>query len=101
MRFSGPFGPSLVAAYTSRRFAYLEEDEQRDLNNYIYHISSKSGSGEYALATILAPGAYARWPLMDRLQGLKMPTVFLCKCLVCLFFTLNRLIAPWRTKAIE
>ncbi|KAF8937622.1 Alpha/Beta hydrolase protein [Dissophora ornata] len=77
MRFTGPFGPSLVASYTSRRFAYLEDDEQRDLNNYIYHISSKSGSGEYALATILAPGAYARWPLMDRLQGLKMPTVFL------------------------
>ncbi|KAF9198025.1 hypothetical protein BGZ49_001291, partial [Haplosporangium sp. Z 27] len=77
MRFTGPFGPSLVASYTSRRFAHLEEDEQRDLNNYIYHISSKSGSGEYALSTILAPGAYARWPLMDRLRDLKMPTVFL------------------------
>ncbi|KAF9916703.1 hypothetical protein BX616_003060 [Lobosporangium transversale] len=77
MRFTGPFGPSLVAAYTSRRFAYLEEDEQRDLNNYIYHISSKSGSGEYALATILAPGAYARWPLMNRMKDIKMPTVFL------------------------
>ncbi|KAF9936977.1 hypothetical protein BGZ65_001907, partial [Modicella reniformis] len=77
MRFSGPFGPSLVAAYTSRRFSFLEEDELRDLNNYIYHISSKSGSGEYALSTILAPGAYARWPLMDRLKDLKMPTVFL------------------------
>lgn len=29
MRFTGPFGPSLVAAYTSRRFAHLEEDEQK------------------------------------------------------------------------
>ncbi|KAF9172109.1 hypothetical protein BGX21_002885 [Mortierella sp. AD011] len=77
MRFTGPFGPSLVASYTSRRFAHLEEDEQRDLNNYIYHISSKSGSGEYAMSTILAPGAYARWPLMDRLRDIKMPTVFL------------------------
>ncbi|KAF9100368.1 hypothetical protein BGX29_006658 [Mortierella sp. GBA35] len=77
MRFTGPFGPSLVAAYTSRRFAHLEDDEQKDLNNYIYHISSKSGSGEYALATILAPGAYARWPLMDRLKDLTMPTAFL------------------------
>ncbi|KAG0002317.1 hypothetical protein BGZ79_003185 [Entomortierella chlamydospora] len=77
MRFTGPFGPSLVASYTSRRFAHLEEDEQRDLNNYIYHISSKSGSGEYAMSTILAPGAYARWPLMDRLCDIKMPTVFL------------------------
>jgi cardiolipin-specific phospholipase len=83
MRFTGPFGPSLVAAYTSRRFAYLEEDELRDLNSYIYHISSKSGSGEYAMSTILAPGAYARWPLMERLKEIKMPTVFLCKhCIV-------------------
>ncbi|KAF9584969.1 hypothetical protein BGW38_004452 [Lunasporangiospora selenospora] len=77
MRWTGPFGPSLVAAYTSRRFAFLEEAELRDLNNYIYHISSKSGSGEYAMSTILAPGAYARWPLMDRLKDLKMPTAFL------------------------
>ncbi|KAG0205418.1 hypothetical protein BGX28_002989 [Mortierella sp. GBA30] len=77
MRFTGPFGPSLVAAYTSRRFQHLEDDEQRDLNNYIYHISSKSGSGEYALATILAPGAFARWPLMDRLKDINMPTVFI------------------------
>ncbi|KAF9350148.1 hypothetical protein BGX26_011630 [Mortierella sp. AD094] len=77
MRFTGPFGPSLVASYTSRRFAHLEEDEQRDLNNYIYHISSKSGSGEYAMSTILAPGAFARWPLMDRLRDIKIPTVFL------------------------
>ncbi|KAG0332193.1 hypothetical protein BG000_010261 [Podila horticola] len=77
MRFTGPFGPSLVAAYTSRRFAYLEADELKDLNSYIYHISSKSGSGEYALSTILAPGAFARWPLMDRLKDLKMPTVFM------------------------
>ncbi|KAG0256151.1 hypothetical protein DFQ27_005876 [Actinomortierella ambigua] len=77
MRFVGPLGPSLVASYTSRRFAHLEEDEQKDLNSYIYHISSKSGSGEYALSTILAPGAYARWPLMDRLKDLAMPTVFM------------------------
>jgi hypothetical protein len=53
--------------------------DKQDLNSYIYHISSKSGSGEYALSTILAPGAFARWPLMDRLKHLKMPTVFMCK----------------------
>jgi hypothetical protein len=42
-----------------------------------YQISSSPGSGEYALAAILAPGAYARKPLFHRLAQLKMPTVFI------------------------
>lgn len=65
--------------------AYMDSllfKKKQDLNSYIYHISSKSGSGEYALSTILAPGAFARWPLMDRLKDLKMPTVFMCKLLL-------------------
>jgi cardiolipin-specific phospholipase len=49
------------------------------MNNtlYRYNITSSTGSGEYALAAILAPGAYARKPLMERLAKLKMPTVFI------------------------
>ncbi|RUS28823.1 Alpha/Beta hydrolase protein [Jimgerdemannia flammicorona] len=73
MRMSGPFGPSLINEYTSRRFAHLGEGEQHDL----YHISSLPGSGEYALAAILAPGAYARTPLINRLKDIKMPTTFM------------------------
>lgn len=42
-----------------------------------YQISSSTGSGEYALAAILAPGAYARKPLFHKLAELKMPTVFI------------------------
>lgn len=41
-----------------------------------YNITSSPGSGEYALAAVLAPGAYARKPLIHRLAGLQMPTVF-------------------------
>lgn len=41
-----------------------------------YNITSSTGSGEFALAAILAPGAYARKPLFRRLEGLKVPTVF-------------------------
>ncbi|KAI9468508.1 MAG: Alpha/Beta hydrolase protein [Benjaminiella poitrasii] len=77
IRCLGPFGPSLVYNYASRRFAHLDESEQHDLYDYLYHITSSSGSGEFALAAILAPGAYARKPLFHRLAQLKMPTVFI------------------------
>ncbi|KAI9256114.1 Alpha/Beta hydrolase protein [Helicostylum pulchrum] len=77
VRMAGPFGPGLVHTYTSRRFAHLNEAEQHDLYDYTYQISSSTGSGEYALAAILAPGAYARKPLFHKLAELKMPTVFI------------------------
>ncbi|CAG8502699.1 2798_t:CDS:2 [Ambispora gerdemannii] len=77
LRWTGPFGPSLVSRYTSQRFAYLEEQDRIDLHDYIYHISLAPGSGEYALSKILAPGAFARKPLIHRLSQLKMPTTFL------------------------
>ncbi|KAI9316780.1 Alpha/Beta hydrolase protein [Dichotomocladium elegans] len=77
VRMSGPLGASLVNVYTSRRFAHLETQEQHALYDYLYHITSSAGSGEFALAAILAPGAYARRPLFRRLAGLQMPTVFI------------------------
>ncbi|KAI8991675.1 Alpha/Beta hydrolase protein [Mycotypha africana] len=35
IRMIGPFGPSLVHTYTSRRFAHLETAEQHDLYDYM------------------------------------------------------------------
>ncbi|CAG8440143.1 3047_t:CDS:2 [Diversispora eburnea] len=66
MRLVGPFGPSLISQYTSRRFANLDEQDRIDLHDYLYHVSAAPGSGEYALSRILAPGAYARKPLIQR-----------------------------------
>ncbi|KAI8086614.1 Alpha/Beta hydrolase protein [Halteromyces radiatus] len=77
VRMIGPFGASLVNTYTSRRFAHLTTEEQHDLYDYIYQITSSTGSGEYALAAILSPGAYARKPLFHRLAKLKVPAVFI------------------------
>ncbi|PHZ09475.1 alpha/beta-hydrolase [Rhizopus microsporus ATCC 52813] len=77
IRMTGPFGARLVHNYTSRRFAHLTEAEQHDFYDYLYNITSSTGSGEFALAAILAPGAYARKPLFHRLAQLKMPTVFI------------------------
>lgn len=63
--------------YVDKRFAYLADKERTDLGRYFYHISADVGSGEYALAALLAPGAWAREPLFRRLPSIAMPTTFL------------------------
>ncbi|SNX88034.1 related to CLD1 - mitochondrial cardiolipin-specific phospholipase [Melanopsichium pennsylvanicum] len=70
-------GPMFAGRYTSRRFGALPEDELRSLHAYCQSIFLSKGSGEYCLAHILAPGAYARRPMVDRIEGLKMPMSFL------------------------
>ncbi|KNG87499.1 putative alpha/beta hydrolase [Aspergillus nomiae NRRL 13137] len=69
IRWAGPLGPRLVSGWTSRRFSHLPADEAKALHDYSYSIFSQRGSGEYALAYILAPGAFARSPLIRRIQG--------------------------------
>ncbi|PYI00147.1 putative alpha/beta hydrolase [Aspergillus ellipticus CBS 707.79] len=69
VRWAGPLGPRLVSGWTSRRFSHLPADEAKVLHDYSYSIFSQRGSGEYALAYILAPGAFARSPLIQRIQG--------------------------------
>ncbi len=68
IRASGPLGPRLVSSWTSRRFNHLAADEARALHNYSYTLFRQKGSGEYALAYILAPGAYARSPVINRID---------------------------------
>ena len=77
IRGVGPIGPSLVSTFIHRRFPYLSLEEKNLLSTYAYHITSQSGSGEYALGTLLEPGAWAREPLHDHLRDLTMPTAFL------------------------
>ena len=69
VRLSGPLGPRLVSGWTSRRFSHLPADEAQALHDYAYSLFRQRGSGEYALAYILAPGAFARSPLIRRIQG--------------------------------
>jgi len=69
VRWSGPFGPRLVSGWTSRRFSHLPEEEAQALHDYSYSIFRQRGSSEYALAYLLAPGAFARSPLIRRIQG--------------------------------
>jgi cardiolipin-specific phospholipase len=69
VRWSGPLGPRLVSGWTSRRFSHLPEDEAQALHDYSYALFRQRGSSEYALGYLLAPGAFARSPLIRRIQG--------------------------------
>ena len=69
VRWSGPLGPRFVSGWTSRRFSHLATEEAQALHDYAYSLFRQRGSGEYALAYILAPGAFARRPLIRRIQG--------------------------------
>ncbi|OWP03553.1 hypothetical protein B2J93_7571 [Marssonina coronariae] len=69
VRWAGPLGPRFVSGWTSRRFSHLPPSESQALHDYAYSLFRQRGSGEYALAYILAPGAFARSPLIRRIQG--------------------------------
>lgn len=69
VRMAGPLGPRFSSGWTSRRFAHLPPDEKQALHDYAYSLFRQRGSGEYALAYVLAPGAYARSPLIRRIHG--------------------------------
>jgi cardiolipin-specific phospholipase len=75
VRWSGPLGPRLVSGWTSRRFSHLPNEEATALHDYAYSLFRLRGSGEYALAYILAPGAFARSPLIRRVQGIGRQTL--------------------------
>lgn len=69
VRWAGPLGPRFVSGWTSRRFSHLPPDEADALHAYAYSLFKQRGSGEYALTYILAPGAFARRPLIRRIAG--------------------------------
>lgn len=78
VRWAGPLGPRLVSGWTSRRFSHLPADEAKALHDYSYSIFRLRGSGEYALAYILAPGAFARSPLIRRIHGVGRQYISSC-----------------------
>jgi len=69
VRWAGPLGPRFVSGWTSRRFSHLDPTEAQALHTYAYTLFKQRGSGEYALAYVLAPGAFARSPLIRRIAG--------------------------------
>ncbi|KAJ1957214.1 hypothetical protein EC988_000948 [Linderina pennispora] len=76
VRMAGPYGRRLINFYVSK-FSFLSDKERADLAAYAYQISVLPGSSEYALGNSLRPGAFARRPLVSRMQDLKVPTTFM------------------------
>lgn len=79
LRTMGPFGPMFAGRYSLRRFSAQSDEDVRDLHGYIYNTSVLKGSGEFCISHILAPGAYARIPIVDRIAAVKVPVTFLCE----------------------
>ncbi|KAF9534366.1 Alpha/Beta hydrolase protein [Crepidotus variabilis] len=69
------YSPLLIGKYTSRRFPTLHPSEDatalNDIHDYITNITLLPASGEYCISHILAPGAHARLPLVDRVAELR------------------------------
>ncbi|OBZ76269.1 putative cardiolipin-specific deacylase, mitochondrial [Grifola frondosa] len=70
------WGPMLVGKYSTRRFIGLSEEDTRAMHDYIVNITLAKGSGEYCISHLLAPGAHARRPIVDRISALKIPITF-------------------------
>ncbi|KAI1788983.1 alpha/beta-hydrolase [Ganoderma leucocontextum] len=70
------WGPMLIGKYSSRRFIGLGDEDTRAMHDYIMNITLAKGSGEYCISHLLAPGAHARRPLVDRVAALKIPVTF-------------------------
>lgn len=69
VRGLGPIRSKAISRWTSHRFShiYFNDPEQfQTIHNYFYRIFNAAGSGEYAITRVLAFGALARMPLLDR-----------------------------------
>ncbi|KAI0172194.1 alpha/beta-hydrolase [Hypoxylon sp. FL1284] len=75
VRLAGPLGPRFTSGWTSRRFNHLTPEEKQTLHDYAYSIFKQRGSGEYALPYLLAPGAHARRPVINRIHRVGRQTI--------------------------
>uniref|UniRef100_A0A7N0V3A8 1-acylglycerol-3-phosphate O-acyltransferase n=1 Tax=Kalanchoe fedtschenkoi TaxID=63787 RepID=A0A7N0V3A8_KALFE len=87
VRGLGPWGPGLVQKYTSARFGVnetgddggLTENESKLLTDYVYHTLVAKASGELCLKYIFAFGAFAKSPLLHRLDYSPPPFAYFPK----------------------
>ncbi|CAL1701650.1 unnamed protein product [Somion occarium] len=77
VRSSTFLSPWLVGKYSSRRFIGLGADDTKAMHEYILNITLAKGSGEYCISHLLAPGAHAHLPMVDRIAALKIPVTFI------------------------
>ncbi|ABN66933.1 conserved hypothetical protein [Scheffersomyces stipitis CBS 6054] len=69
IRNAGPMKSKFISAWTTHRFAhtyYKNPESFQNVHDYIYRVFNAKGSGEYAITRVLAIGAVAKLPLLDR-----------------------------------
>lgn len=76
MRYLGPFSHKFAEFMVGDRITSLNIEEKAVIKTYLEQINLLPGSGEYGLAYILYPGAWARNPLCNRINSLKVPMAF-------------------------
>lgn len=78
LRTTAAFGPKLMSTWSNFRFKQFPEEERLAMHIYCYKTFIAAPSGEYGLTRILAPGAIARMPLLDRVSSqLKCPSIWI------------------------
>ncbi|AOW06407.1 Alpha/Beta hydrolase protein [Yarrowia lipolytica] len=70
-------GVRLMSAWSLWRFQDLSEEDRMKLHLYSYKLMDSKASGELALTRLLKPVALARMPLLDRLDKIKCPTMWM------------------------
>lgn len=72
-------GRKAMLQYVQKRFKnngqWTEQVTPEKLGEYQYQVWAAPGSGEYVLAELLHPGAYAKSPLAARIAALRVPKV--------------------------
>lgn len=77
VRNSFVFGPKVMSRWSYWRFAQFPAPERDAMHLYAYKTFIAPPSGEYAITRILAPGALARMPIVERVATqLKCPSVW-------------------------
>ncbi|WLF81376.1 hypothetical protein PVL30_005173 [Lodderomyces elongisporus] len=84
VRNAGPVKSKMISRWTTHRFAhtYFQNKENfQNMHDYIYRVFNGAGSGEYAITRVLAVGALAKLPLIDRVPQrfveMKLPTLWM------------------------
>ncbi|KAK6460971.1 Alpha/Beta hydrolase protein [Scheffersomyces coipomensis] len=84
VRNVGPMKSKLISGWTTHRFShvyYSNPQHFQNMHDYIYRVFNAKGSGEYAITRVLAFGALAKLPLLDRCPekfvDWKLPTLWL------------------------
>ncbi|KAK6198035.1 Alpha/Beta hydrolase protein [Scheffersomyces amazonensis] len=84
VRNVGPVRSKLISGWTTHRFShvyYTNPQHFQNMHDYIYRVFNAKGSGEYAITRVLAFGALAKLPLLDRCPekfvDMKLPTLWM------------------------